>query len=92
MDSDYATPKFTALTQEIFGDGGICDSTEEERTQEVFLFPLRALLTSQPRRVTKIVLNGSFALKTDDQIWKNLAFIEKIWPSKCRAQTHTCGR
>lgn len=39
MDSDYATPKFAALTQEIFGDGGICDSTEEERTQEGFFSP-----------------------------------------------------
>lgn len=39
MDSNSVTPKFTALTQEIFGDGGTYDSTEEERTQVFFFFP-----------------------------------------------------
>lgn len=67
MDSNSVTPKFTALTQEIFGDGGTYDSTEEERTQ-VFFFSPRALLTSQPRRLKKTVLNRSFALKADEQI------------------------
>lgn len=66
MDSNYATPKFTALTQEIFGDGGTCDFTEEERTQ--IFFPPRVLLTSQPRRLKKTVLNRSFTLTADEQI------------------------
>lgn len=51
-----------------FGDEGTCHSTEEERTQ-VF-FPLRALLTSQPRRLIKMV-----------SLWRQMNRYGKALPS-----------